>query len=131
VPGADQRLRDQIADLIARWEPIVGVRVEKWLIKRLDAARPGAPTGYWASVDPRRGQITFSTRLADEPPDFLEFVVVHELVHLARGPRRRGHGQVFDTLMDFYLPTWRRYKPRRNAGTASRVLSRSAGRDRR
>lgn len=97
------RLRDQIQHLLDKWKPIVGVRVRQWRLKELD--------DYWASTDWARGKITFCTRLASKTPDFVEFVVVHEIIHLLRGPR--GHDQHFYDLMDRYLPNWRRYKLRK------------------
>ena len=96
-------LRERIRLLIEKWEPILGVRVRGWRIKEHEALKE-----YWASVDVDRATIAFCARLADRSSDFLEFVVVHELVHLlTRGTR--GHGQRFHNLMDLYLPNWRRH----------------------
>lgn len=96
-------LRDRIRLLIEKWEPILGVHVRRWQIKEHEDLKD-----YWASVDTDRRTIAFCARLAGRSSDFLEFVVVHELMHLlTRGTR--GHGQRFHNLMDLYLPNWRRY----------------------
>lgn len=96
-------LHERLRLLIEKWEPIVGVRVRGWRIKEHEALKD-----YWASVDVDHATIAFCARLAGRSSDFLEFVVVHELVHLlTRGTR--GHGQRFYNLMDVYLPSWRRH----------------------
>lgn len=59
-------------------------------------------------MDVDRATISFCARLADSSFEFVEFVVVHELIHLlTRGTR--GHGQRFYSLMDLYLPSWRKH----------------------
>ena len=96
-------LRERIRQLIEKWEPILGVRVKRWQVKEHEALKE-----YWASVDVDRATIKFCAQLAGRSLDFVEFVVVHELVHLlTRGTR--GHGQLFYNLMDLYLPSWRRH----------------------
>ena len=105
-------LRERIRLLIEKWEPILGVRVRGWRIKEHEALKE-----YWASVDVKRATIAFCAQLAYRSFDFVEFVVVHELVHLlTRGTR--GHGQRFYNLMDLYLPNWRRHvgMPRNQGG---------------
>lgn len=99
----NDRLHDRLGALIEKWENIIGVHVNGWRIKEHKELK-----NYWASVDVNRATITFCKQLARRPSAFLEFVVVHELVHLlTRGTR--GHGPRFDALMDLYLPSWRRY----------------------
>lgn len=100
---AREVLHDRIRLLIEKWEPILGVRIGEWQIKEHEAFKD-----YWASVDVDRATIVFCSRLAGRSSKFLEFVVVHEMVHLlTRGTR--GHGKRFYNLMDLYLPGWRRY----------------------
>lgn len=97
------RLRARIRRLLERWEPVVGVSVRGWSIVDHEEIEP-----YLASVDVDRATIRFCDQLADEPLDFVEFAVVHELVHLVlRGTR--GHPRRFREAMDLYLPGWRRY----------------------
>ena len=102
-PQAIDLLHEQLRWFIDRWSPVLGVEVKHWRMELLQ--------DYWASTNWSRSAITFCTRLAGKPFNFVEFVVVHELVHLVRGPH--GHDQRFYDLMDRYLPNWRRYKLRK------------------
>jgi predicted metal-dependent hydrolase len=56
----------------------------------------------WGSCTPESGYIRLNTDLAKKPPECLEYIVVHELVHLLEPT----HGTRFTDLMDLYLPRW-------------------------
>jgi predicted metal-dependent hydrolase len=47
--------------------------------------------------------IRLNTDLAKKPPECLEYIVVHEMVHLLEPT----HNSRFTTLMDQFLPNWR------------------------
>ena len=97
------RLRSRIRRLLAKWEPVLGVRVNGWSIVDHEDLGP-----YLASVDVDAATIRFCDQLAGRSLDFVEFTVVHELAHLLlRGTR--GHPKRFRDTMDLYLPSWRRY----------------------
>jgi predicted metal-dependent hydrolase len=66
----------------------------------------------WASCS-SRGWVCFSTDLLKEPRDFQEYVIVHELLHLAVP----NHGKLFKSLMNAYLPEWENVMERRNGKT--------------
>jgi predicted metal-dependent hydrolase len=57
----------------------------------------------WGSSNPAAGSIRLNTDLAKKPRACLEYIVVHELVHL----REPTHNARFVALMDRLLPTWR------------------------
>lgn len=57
----------------------------------------------WGSCS-AAGVITLAEDLADQAPEFQDFVIAHELLHL-RVPR---HGKVFNALMSAHLPEWRK-----------------------
>lgn len=90
-----QQLRERITPLIAEWEPVVGRNVNRWSIRRMKTK--------WGSCNPRLGSLWFNLELAAKHPDLLEYMVVHEMVHLLE----RGHGERFTTLMDRLMPDWR------------------------
>ena len=69
----------------------------------------------WGSCS-SKGTLTLALDLADQEPDFQEFVIVHELLHL----RIPNHGRLFKALMTAYVPQWRRLHAARRA---SRTLS--------
>ena len=56
----------------------------------------------WGSCS-TRGTLSFSWRLALAPPEVLEYVVVHELLHL----REHNHSRAFWQLLDVHRPGWR------------------------
>ena len=57
----------------------------------------------WGGCHPAARSIRLNTELAKKPKECLEYIVVHELVHL----RERNHTLRFTALMDDYLPNWR------------------------
>lgn len=80
--------------LLQQWEPRVGRSASGTRLRRM--------TSRWGSCNTTTAMITVNTALAKFPPEALEFVVVHELVHLLE----RGHGPVFKAIMTELLPDW-------------------------
>jgi predicted metal-dependent hydrolase len=64
----------------------------------------------WGTCNPRTASLTFSLALAKQPPDCLEYIVVHEMLHLLEA----GHGAPYKTLMDAHYPDWRACRARLN-----------------
>ena len=87
--------RSEVPGVIAKWEPIVGVSVPSWSIRRMKTK--------WGSCNRETGHIWFNVELAKKHPDSLEYIVVHEMTHLLE----RGHGERFTKLMDEFMPDWR------------------------
>ncbi len=81
-------------DVLREWEPRVGRSTTGTKLRRM--------TSRWGSCNTMTAVITFNTALARFPPEALEFVVVHELVHLLE----RGHGPIFKAHMNRLLPDW-------------------------
>jgi len=90
-----RRLHAQISELISKWAPIVGVEVAEWRIKKMKTR--------WGSCNCVARRLWFTLELAKRPPACVEYVVVHELVHLLE----RRHDAHFKELMDSFLPAWR------------------------
>lgn len=93
-----KRLREQIPELVAKWEPVVGVEIADWGIKRMKTR--------WGSCNVDARRIWLNLELAKKPPQCLEYVVVHEMVHLLE----RHHNDRFKELMDRFMPLWRRHR---------------------
>ncbi|GAA3965234.1 SprT family zinc-dependent metalloprotease [Gordonia caeni] len=89
------QLRQEIPDLIAKWEQTLDVTVPKWTIRRMKTK--------WGSCNRETRHIWFNAELAKKHPDCLEYIVVHEMTHYFE----RNHGERFTSLMDQYLPDWR------------------------
>ncbi len=90
-----EQLSDAIPDLIAKWEPVVGVTVAHWAIRRMKTK--------WGTCNREAGHIWVNSELAKKHPGALEYIIVHEMTHL----RERGHGERFTRLMDGVMPDWR------------------------
>ena len=84
-----------VAPLLEIWEPIIGVRVKKLAFRNMKSC--------WGSCQPATGRVCINTRLVLYPPRCLEYVVVHELVHMLEP----SHNARFHELMDGFLPDWR------------------------
>ena len=87
-------LRPQIADLIAKWAPRIGVDVRDWGIKKMKTR--------WGTCNTQARRIWINLELAKKSPACLEYIVVHELVHLIE----RRHNERFRELMDRHMPQW-------------------------
>lgn len=81
--------------LIAKWEPLIGVLPESYYYRTMRSK--------WGSCNITDKKICLNIDLAKRPLACLEFVVVHELVHLLE----RNHNARFYGLMDKFLPSWK------------------------
>jgi len=93
-----QRLREQIPQLITKWEPAIGVTVAEWRIKKMKTR--------WGSCNVDARRIWLNLELAKKPLSCLEYVLVHEMVHLLE----RYHNDCFRGYMDRILPQWRLHR---------------------
>ena len=90
-----QQLKKIIPDLLEKWQPIVGKEVKSWGVKKMKTK--------WGSCNIVDRRIWINLELAKKSPECLEYILVHELVHL----HERQHNDNFRYLMDKYLPQWR------------------------
>lgn len=95
-------LKSKIPKLLQKWENIIGVRVDDWNV-RLMRTKWGA-----CNIDEKR--IILNLELAKKPVICLEYIIVHELVHLLE----RHHNNVFIKHMDHYMPKWRFHRDELN-----------------
>lgn len=90
-----QQLKERIPDLLNHWQPIIGEAVADWGIKQMKTK--------WGSCNIGKRRIWLNLELAKKPVFCLEYVLVHEMVHLLE----RYHNDTFKKYMDCYLPQWR------------------------
>jgi predicted metal-dependent hydrolase len=90
-----EQIRAAVPDLIARWEPVVGVKVHRIFVQKMKTK--------WGSCNPSAGSIRLNPDLAKKPRECLEYIVVHEMVHVLEPT----HNARFIALMDRFLPQWR------------------------
>jgi predicted metal-dependent hydrolase len=88
------QLRAQAAPLAVRWQKLLGVRVDSLFVRRMKTR--------WGSCNPLARTIRLNTDLAKKPRECLEYILVHELVHLLEPT----HNARFVALMDRVLPGW-------------------------
>jgi predicted metal-dependent hydrolase len=99
-------MKQEIPRLINKWEAVMGVQVADWGVKRMRTR--------WGSCNIRVRRIWLNLELAKHSPQCLEYVVVHEMVHLFE----RYHNERFKRLMDQFLPQWRSLKTELNRGAS-------------
>jgi predicted metal-dependent hydrolase len=97
-----EQLKVAIPDLIAKWQPLMGVHVERFFIQRMKTK--------WGSCNTSFGNIRINTELAKKPRECLEYIVVHEMVHLLEPT----HNKQFVFLMDQFMPKWQFYRDELN-----------------
>jgi len=114
-PGTDERRRQTLVEgwyreqlkralpqLIAKWEPLMGVKVARFFVQRMKTK--------WGSCSPETRGIRLNTDLAKKPRECLEYIVVHEMLHLLE-PTHNVH---FVALMDQFIPKWKFYRDQLN-----------------
>jgi predicted metal-dependent hydrolase len=106
-PATNQEKREQLLDdwyreqvkhetglLIEKWRPILKVKVEGYYVQRMKTR--------WGSCNTNARTIRINSELGKKEPDCLEYIVVHEMVHLLE----RSHNDRFRRLMDKFYPKW-------------------------
>ena len=99
-----EQLKALIPPLLEKWQAILGVQARAWGIKKMKTK--------WGSCNPTAKRLWFNLELAKKPMQCLEYIVVHELVHLLE----RNHSVRFAALMDELLPTWHHSRTTLNGG---------------
>lgn len=88
-------LKKIIPKLIAKWEKKIGVKSNEFGIKKMRTK--------WGTCNTKAKRIWLNLELAKKPKVCVEYIIVHELVHLLE----RNHKQRFVKLMDQFMPKWR------------------------
>ncbi len=97
-----RRLKEEITPLIAKWEPIIGVQVAEWGVKQMKTR--------WGTCNIKAQRIWLNLELIKKPVHCLEYVVVHEMIHLLE----RNHNERFMAYMNRFMPLWRHYREELN-----------------
>ena len=99
--------RDQVRSasepLIAKWEKKLNVRANSLFIQKMKTK--------WGSCNTAKKNIRLNTELGKKPKECLEYIVVHELVHLLEP----SHNAKFQELMDTHLPNWQALRSQLNS----------------
>ena len=103
------QLKSLIPPLLEKWQPVLGVQAAAWGIKKMKTK--------WGSCNIAARRIWLNLELAKKPFHCIEYIVVHELVHLLE----RSHNAVFIAYMYNYLPEWKQLKTELNKLPVSHV----------
>lgn len=89
-----EEVKTHALDLVTKWEPILPVKVRSVFVQQMKTK--------WGSCNAGARTIRLNTELAKKPKDCLDYIVLHEMVHLLE----RKHGKRFVALMDRFMPRW-------------------------
>ena len=90
-----KQLQEMLPPIITKWELVLDVDVAEWRIRRMKTR--------WGSCNTRKHRIWINLELVKLSPEYIDYVVLHEMVHLLE----KGHNKRFYGFMDMYSPTWR------------------------
>jgi predicted metal-dependent hydrolase len=98
-------LKTEITRVLPKWEEKTDLKASSWQTKYM--------TTRWGTCNQKTGKIWLNLQLAKKTPECLEYVILHELVHLVE----KNHNERFISLMDKYMPMWREVKVTLNGQT--------------
>ena len=101
------RLKELVPPLLEKWLPVIEVEPVGWGVRKMKTK--------WGSCNTEARRIWLNLELAKKPVQCLEYVVVHELVHLLE----RDHNDRFRSLMDQFMPHWRVHREELNRAPLS------------
>ena len=93
-----EQLKARVPTLLAKWESKIGVKANDWQVKKMKTK--------WGSCNITAKRVWLNLDLACKPPECLEYILVHELVHLLE----RTHNDRFRAYMDEFMPNWRLHR---------------------
>lgn len=96
-------LKRAIPAVLEKWQAVIGVRARSWNVRDMHTR--------WGTCNVRDRRVWFSLRLVTKPPVCLEYLTVHELLHLIEP----HHSARFYALLDQFFPGWREVRSRLNA----------------
>ena len=97
-----EQLKQQIPELIDKWEQTMKVQLNDWGVKQMKTK--------WGTCNIDKKRIWLNLELVKKPVRCLEYIIVHEMVHLLE----RHHNDNFVAYMDKFLPQWRTLKKELN-----------------
>ena len=96
-------LHEAVPPLIEKWERKLGVKVSRYFLQRMKTK--------WGGCNPKSATIRLNTELVKKPKDLIEYIIVHEMVHLIEPT----HSERFLSIIDENYPAWREARDELNA----------------
>ncbi|WP_417580592.1 M48 family metallopeptidase [Nitrincola sp.] len=90
-----QQLQQRLEERVPYWEVVSGTRANEVRIKRMKTR--------WGTCNIRAARIWVNAELVKLPPVCLDYIILHELVHLLE----RLHNRRFHALVEQFMPDWR------------------------
>jgi predicted metal-dependent hydrolase len=90
--------------LVKKWESLIGAGVKKVFYRKMKS--------HWGSCNHTGRTIRLNTELAKKPPECLDYVILHEMVHLLEP----AHNRNFYALMNRFMPSWKIIRKKMNGG---------------
>ncbi len=104
-----EQLRDKANSMLKIWEKKLGVQTHKLIIQKMKTK--------WGSCSPDTRIVRLNLELVKKPPQYLEYIIAHELMHLIEPT----HNKRFTELMDTYMPKWREFREELNRLAISEI----------
>ena len=95
-------LKKLIPAIIEKWEKSLNVNINEWQVKQMKT--------NWGTCNIEKKRILINLELAKKPLHCLEYVILHEMVHLLE----RHHNERFLYYMDTFLPNWKQIRTELN-----------------
>jgi predicted metal-dependent hydrolase len=97
-----EQLKSKIPQIIEKWEGVICVEVNNWGVKQMKTK--------WGTCNIEAKRIWINLEIAKKPNSCLEYIVVHEMIHLLE----RYHNSNFYSLLEKYMPNWKVYRDELN-----------------
>ncbi len=95
-------IKTVIPELLHKWEKVIGVEASDWGVKLMKTK--------WGSCNREAKRIWLNLELAKKPVQCLEYIIIHELIHLLE----RHHNENFERYIDKFMPEWKSYREELN-----------------
>lgn len=93
-----EQVKAELPALVNKWERALGVKVARFYVQRMKTK--------WGGCSPATQTLRINSELAKKPAECLEYIVVHELMHLLVPT----HNARFVSLLDLHMPKWRHHR---------------------
>ncbi len=90
-----EQLKEMIPKYIDKWQNVMGVQVNEWGVKLMKTK--------WGTCNIEANRIWINLELIKKNPRCIEYIIVHEMVHLLE----RNHNDRFNAYMDKFIPNWK------------------------
>ena len=97
-----EELRHKAKGMLNVWEKKLGVQTRRLIIQKMKTK--------WGSCSPDTHIVRLNLELVKKPPQYLEYIIAHELMHLIEPT----HNRRFQELMNMYMPKWREFREELN-----------------